>query len=442
MEQFFLYIVRVSIYLAVFALAYKMLLSRKINPEFNRYYLLFSGIGAALLGFFNGFAFTFTGSIVPNLVVDLPEIVVYANSGYIETTSFLANGLREIEIVQVLLLLSGLIVLMIVFVQLIKIMLLITQNPRSKFMGLTLVEIDNNTPPFSFFHWIFVAKELTNQQDFAKIFAHENAHFKRLHSVDVLVFEFLHVLFWFHPAYYYLRNELKTMHEFEADAMALKFFDKTDYQQTLLSLSFSGGMIPISNPFNVSLIKKRMLMMNQKKRHKPAQNWLKLLILLPFMIAAILIQSCSFDKKEVQTEPRPEDIMSYKVDSAGKVTGSMVNPKEAFADAEPIEGEIFNVVEEMPVFAGGTEAMMKFILNNIQYPEKAREKGIQGRVFVNFIIEKDGSVSSPKILRGIGGGCDEEALRVVEMMPDWTPGKQRGQAVRVSLNLPVKFSLE
>jgi TonB family protein len=442
MEQFFLYIVRVSIYLAVFALAYKMLLSRKINPEFNRYYLLFSGIGAALLGFFTGFTFTFSGNTVPNPVVDLPEIVVYANSGYIETTSFLANGLREIEIIQVLILLSGLVVLTIVFVQLIKIMLLINQNPGSRFMGLTLVEIDNNTPPFSFFHWLFAAKELTHQQDFAKILAHEHAHYKRLHSIDVLVFELLHVLFWFHPAYYYLRNELKTMHEFEADAMALKIFDKKDYQQTLLSLSFSGGMIPISNPFNVSLIKKRMLMMNQNKRHKPAQNWLKLLIILPFMTAAILIQSCSFDKKEVQTEPRPEDIMSVKVDSAGSVTASMVNPKEAFADAEPIEGDIFTVVEEMPVFPGGPEAMMKFISNNIQYPEKARKEGIQGRVYVNFIIEKDGSVSSAKVLRGIGGGCDEEALRVVEMMPDWTPGKQRGQAVRVSFNLPVKFLLD
>lgn len=442
MEQFFLYIVRVSIYLAVFALAYKMLLSRKINPEFNRYYLLFSGIGAALLGFFTGFTFTFSGNTTPNSVVDLPEIVVYANSGYIETTSFLANGLREIEIIQVLILLSGLVVLTIVFVQLIKIMLLINQNPGSKFMGLTLVEIDNNTPPFSFFHWLFAAKELTNQQDFAKILAHEHAHYKRLHSIDVLVFELLHVLFWFHPAYYYLRNELKTMHEFEADAMALKIFDKKDYQQTLLSLSFSGGMIPISNPFNVSLIKKRMLMMNQNKRHKPAQNWLKLLIILPFMTAAILIQSCSFDKKEVQTEPRPEDIMSVKVDSAGKVTASMVNPIEAAADAEPIEGEIFTVVEEMPGFQGGPEAMMKFISNNIQYPEKAQKKGIQGRVFVNFIIEKDGSVSSPKILRGIGSGCDEEALRVVGMMPDWTPGKQRGQAVRVSFNIPIRFTLE
>lgn len=442
MEQVFLYIVRVSVYLAIFALVYKLVLSRKINPEFNRYYLLFSGIGAAFLGFLKGFSITFSETKVNNTVVNLPEIVVNANNGYLETTSYLAKGIGEIGIFQIFLVLSGLGILSIVFFQLIKLLLLIKLNKRRAFNGLTLVELKDNTPPFSFFHWLFIPKELAHQHEFAKIFVHEHAHYKRLHSIDVLVFELLHVLFWFHPAYYYLRNELKTMHEFEADAMALKIFDKKDYQQTLLSLSFSGGMIPISNPFNVSLIKKRMLMMNQKKRHKPAQNWLKLLILLPFMTAAILIQSCSFDKKEVQTDPRPEDIMSYKVDSAGKVTGSMVNPKEAFADAEPIEGDIFTVVEEMPVFQGGTEAMMKFISNNIQYPEKARKEGIQGRVFVNFLIEKDGSVSSAKVLRGIGGGCDEEALRVVEMMPDWTPGKQRGQAVRVSFNLPVKFLLD
>ncbi len=106
------------------------------------------------------------------------------------------------------------------------------------------------------------------------------------------------------------------------------------------------------------------------------------------------------------------------------------------------EQEIFTVVEQMPEFPGGQAAMMNFIATNIRYPPMARESGIQGRVFVNFVVEPDGSVTNVNVLRGIGGGCDEEAIRVVQAMPKWTPGRQRGRAVRVSFNLPVRFTLQ
>ncbi|GAB1419193.1 energy transducer TonB [Bacteroidales bacterium] len=111
-------------------------------------------------------------------------------------------------------------------------------------------------------------------------------------------------------------------------------------------------------------------------------------------------------------------------------------------EEEVVEAEIFTVVESMPEYPGGAEEMMRFIAQNIKYPPIARESGIQGRVFVNFVVEPNGSVSSVKVLRGIGGGCDEEAIRVVQSMPKWTPGRQRGKAVRVSFNLPVRFTLQ
>ncbi len=111
-------------------------------------------------------------------------------------------------------------------------------------------------------------------------------------------------------------------------------------------------------------------------------------------------------------------------------------------EEEVVEAEIFTVVESMPEFPGGQTKMMEYIAKNIKYPAMARESGIQGRVFVNFVVEPDGSVSNVKVLRGIGGGCDEEAVRVVEAMPKWTPGRQRGKAVRVSFNLPVRFTLQ
>jgi periplasmic protein TonB len=110
-------------------------------------------------------------------------------------------------------------------------------------------------------------------------------------------------------------------------------------------------------------------------------------------------------------------------------------------ESEVEEQQIFMVVENSPAFPGGDAARMKFLQDNIKYPQMARESGIQGTVYVTFVVERNGSVTDVKILRGIGGGCDEEALRVVQNMPKWEPGKQRGKPVRVQFNMPIKFTL-
>jgi TonB family protein len=113
---------------------------------------------------------------------------------------------------------------------------------------------------------------------------------------------------------------------------------------------------------------------------------------------------------------------------------------------EAVEDEdrpgVYMIVEQMPEFPGGDKSLFQFIADNTKYPADAKEKGIKGRVFVNFIVEPDGSVSDIRVLRGIGGGCDEEAVRVVESMPKWKPGMQNGEVVRVSYNVPVNFRLE
>ena len=111
-------------------------------------------------------------------------------------------------------------------------------------------------------------------------------------------------------------------------------------------------------------------------------------------------------------------------------------------EEEIVEAEIFKVVEEMPEFPGGAAKMMEFIQKNIKYPMMARESDIQGRVFVNFVVEPDGTITNVTVMRGIGGGCDEEALRVVQSMPHWKPGKQRGSAVRCSFTVPIIFKLQ
>ncbi len=110
-------------------------------------------------------------------------------------------------------------------------------------------------------------------------------------------------------------------------------------------------------------------------------------------------------------------------------------------EEEIVEEEIFRIVEQMPTFPGGEEKLFEYLGKNIKYPAMARDAGISGRVFVTFVVEKNGNITDVAILRGIGGGCDEEALRVVKDMPKWKAGKQRGKPVRVQFNLPIFFNL-
>lgn len=110
-------------------------------------------------------------------------------------------------------------------------------------------------------------------------------------------------------------------------------------------------------------------------------------------------------------------------------------------EEEVVEEEIFTVVENDPEYPGGMEALYKYLAENIHYPQIAKENNITGKVYVTFVVEKDGSIANPRILRDIGGGCGQEAVRVVKSMPKWKPGKQRGKSVRVQFNLPVSFNL-
>ena len=160
-------------------------------------------------------------------------------------------------------------------------------------------------------------------------------------------------------------------------------------------------------------------------------------------------QGCTEIKKTITIKEDETLTINEKLQISNEVTSAKQNADKIVVKDEGIssengkvfEGEIFKVVEEMPQFPGGAAKMMEFIQKNIQYPMTAQENGIQGRVFVNFVIEPDGSITNVTVMRGIGGGCDEEAIRIVQSMPNWKPGKQRGVAVRSSFTVSIIFKL-
>lgn len=148
------------------------------------------------------------------------------------------------------------------------------------------------------------------------------------------------------------------------------------------------------------------------------------------------------DKPVEEEQPPPQEKLSET--TVGTVTQE--GEKEIELPPEPVgdpdEGKIFTIVEEMPSFPGGEAKLFEYLRGNIKYPPVARENGITGRVYVTFVVDREGKIKESKIIRGIGAGCDEEALRVVRNMPDWKVGKQNGRPVQVQYNLPINFTLK
>jgi periplasmic protein TonB len=164
---------------------------------------------------------------------------------------------------------------------------------------------------------------------------------------------------------------------------------------------------------------------------------------------AALEQKVKFVAPIVTTEEVVEDADIFNQDELAQTTNEAVVVTEEVAEVvkeEVIEVEeskpVFTIVEEMPSFPGGEAERNKFLAENIVYPQQATENGIQGTVYVSFVVDSKGNVTDVKVLRGIGGGCDEEAVRVVKMMPQWHPGKQNGKLVRVLFNMPIYFKLQ
>lgn len=161
-------------------------------------------------------------------------------------------------------------------------------------------------------------------------------------------------------------------------------------------------------------------------------------------------------KKDEEVKPEDElktqdELMNTKtaigaLDVKGNddANGEVLKIKEAVAQPEPkpeVE-KVFDVVEQMPSFPGGPQALMEWLSNNVKYPVVAQENGVQGRVVVSFVVERDGSITDVKVVRSVDPSLDKEATRVVKAMPHWIPGKQNGQAVRVKYNVPVAFRLQ
>lgn len=292
------------------------------------------------------------------------------------------------------------------FSSVLKLIYLERKSSYEKFNNLYIRRVSNIKGSFTFFNWIFLSDEIDkNQQDYHAILKHEKAHACLGHTYDLVFFELFKVCFWWLPTTWFIINEIKTVHEYQADYHALKTCNVEQYSTILITSTLKTNGLILTSSFHDGLILKRLKAMKQQVKN--VSPW-KLGALSALGVLLFIVFACSeeLENKEIGNQE-----------------------------------EVFTAVEELPEFEGGMDAFYKYIGKEIRYPLKARQTGVEGQVDVQFVVEKDGSLSNVKAIKGIGADCDDEAVRVIQNVGSFKPGTQRGKQVRVRMILSINFKL-
>lgn len=275
----------------------------------------------------------------------------------------------------------------------------ITGNSQKVADGIYSIKTATSPIGFSVFRRIYISDKIEDESREC-IIKHELVHVRQMHSLDIFFFEFLLIFFWFNPLYWLARRELVLTHEFIADEQACGD-DVVRYKQILvahmLGLPRQALIHSFSDP---GKLKRRMTMMTNPK--SSARSRWCYLISVPFLTMTLFLNTMSFTSCK-DAESTPATVAEFK---------------------------------------GGTDAMMKFLADNIVYPDDAKEAQQEGTVYIAFTISPDGKVTNAKVMKSVYPSLDNEGLRVINAMPDWTPGEENGEKVASEMTLPIRFSLQ
>ena len=458
----FVYILKSSVCLVVFYLFYRLLLSRETFHRFNRVALLSILLLSCLLPLVEVTVEEQTE--VHQTMMTLEQWLMLADMMNTADTTDLQAEEVTVTWIQVALLvyLAGILLFALRNgYSLLKLGGLLKSGRKenlSKYIDggekVTLIVHDRDIAPFSWMKCIVISEKDLDENG-REILIHELAHIQNRHSWDLLVADICIFFQWFNPASWLLKQELQNIHEYEADETVIeKGVDAKQYQLLLIKKAVGTRLYSMANSFNHSKLKKRITMMLKEK----SNPWAKLKYLYILPVAAIAVTA--FARPEISETA--EEISAVKVNDltaiveakAIKSTEESVQISTVSQDtvkvnyvptevSRKLQGTaVFEVVEEMPEFPGGVDAMMEYLQKELRYPESAKEKGIQGRVTVQFIIDKEGNVTNSKVTRSVDKDMDTEAIRLVKAMPKWKPGMQKGKAVAVKYTVPVVFRLE
>ena len=450
MIEFLTYDLKVAVLLAVFYMFYRLMLARETFHRVNRIILLLTAVASFVL---------------PLCVITIHETVTMQRAAQVAVGSFQVDMMDEEpatplwQVVLPILFIIGMMVTLVhTLSSLFRIIRIIRHSERYPQTDGTTICVTGNASlaPFSWMHYIVM-----NRSDYetnnAAILAHERGHVRLHHSWDLLLVDSLTALQWFNPAMWMLRSDLRAIHEYEADAAVLsQGINARQYQYLLITKAVGFGGYSLANGINHSTLKNRINMMLHTKSNR--RSLLKLLALLPIVGIALAVNAEKVvDVRYDETQKQKKEGVAYGTWTPQAETNS--ETRDTFAVAlsydtipgetytavgtyEPVQGDVFDVVEEMPQYPGGPQELFKFLSENVQYPAEAEKAGIQGRVILTFVVEKDGSISQPTVVKSVDPLLDAEAVRVISAMPNWKPGKQNGKVVRVKYTVPLSFNLD
>lgn len=433
-------IISIAIATAVLWLAYRVLFINSNRLVFNRVFLIVALGFSLMLPFVGGFI----GRNVPQVThyresvlqgIMLEEIVITPEGVVINTASEIAetamvpdtavSNKAPVSIMGILgiVWLIGVVIAALIFIfKLGRILFIIIRSSKKKMQGFTAVFTGKEHGPYSFSNYAFFTDENVSPE----IVRHEMSHIEHHHSADIIFVELMMILQWFNPFIYLYKRELQSLHEYMADHdVVATGVDKKNYMMLILQQCTAVDFSGMSNNFSLILTKKRIKMITQNKKAKGVI--VKVLLTLP-VFALLIFANC---KSNENNAPKEEKIVAAETE----------NVSSAVATTSQGEDEVYMSVEKNPEFPGGVNAMMDYLRGNLKYPESAKKNKQEGRVFIGFVVEKDGSVTNVKVLRGVCEELDNEAVRVVKSMPTWIAGRDKGEPVRVQYTLPIVFKL-
>ncbi len=289
-----------------------------------------------------------------------------------------------------------------------------TKNaPVQHIQGALLILSEKVSSPFSFGNYIFMhpTSYKEGSEETEMILTHERYHTTHRHYLDLIWMELMTVICWFNPVVYFVKKAMVLNHEYLADQEVQKTAHPKRYKQLLLKLAVKNNLEILSSSISSSELKNRLIMMN-----KPITKNSMQLRIFSFSILLLLI------------------VAGFSVEINGQQIPSTTQGQST--------DDTYFEVETQPEFRGGMTEFYRYVVENLEYPLRARKNGIEGEVVVQFVVEKDGSLSNVSAMNEIAGGCEEEAVRVVRNSPDFKPGMQRGRPVRVKMALPIHFRLD
>ncbi len=454
MGLFFVYILKSSVCLAAFYLFYRLLMARETFHRFNRFALLGILLLSCLLPLIE--VNVKQEPEVRQTMLTLGQLLMMADAESSATVGAVEEATVTWVQMALLAYLSG--ILFFAFrnaCSLMRLLMLLKSGSRQhvdcylpgRREHVTLIVHNKEVAPFSWMKYIVISRK-DLEENGREILIHELAHIRNRHSLDLLVADVCVFFQWFNPASWLMKQELQNIHEYEADeAVIEEGVDAKQYQLLLIKKAVGTRLYSMANSFNHSKLKKRITMMLKEK----SSPWacLKYLYVLP--VAAVAVTA--FARPEVSE--KVEEISAVKVNDLAAIVETKVaesvgdTTKPAGVTYVPVEVNeklkgtpVLTVVEQMPAYPGGMAALMEYFKENMRYPASAKERGLQGRVTVQFVVDKDGSIKEPKVIRSIDQELDEEALRLVKSMSKWESGRQNGEPVAVKFAVPVPFKLD